>query len=107
MALIDTKEVRKKKQQLSQIPVVSSSSPQSTDYRVWKEQTRKWLAIGIAGGLFGMLFLLSILFFILLILNNVNAGLFKDILLSFIGFASGLLVSIFGFYFKGIKDEEN
>lgn len=106
MALIDTKAIKERKEQLSQIPIVSSQSPQSTDYRQWKEQTRKWLAIGITGGLFFMLFLLSILLFVLVLLNNASAGLFKDILLSFIGFASGLMVSIFGFYFKGIKNDE-
>ncbi|MBI3984987.1 MAG: hypothetical protein HY344_03545 [Candidatus Levybacteria bacterium] len=104
---LDAKEAKKIKLQLSQVPQVNTLSPSSTDYRQMKEQTRKWLAIGIAAGLFLMLFLLSILLFILLLLNNQNAGLFKDILLSFIGFASGLLVSIFGFYFKGIKDEES
>ncbi len=105
--IINTKRGKKKDEELPQIPVVNAQSPQSTDYRQWKEQTRKWLAVGITAGLFIMLFLLSILLFILVLLNNVNAGVFKDILLSFIGFASGLLVSIFGFYFKGVIDEEN
>lgn len=80
------------------------NDPSSTDINRMRETTRANLAKYVLFGLFGMLFLLALLLFLLIILDKPGASIFKDILLSFIGFASGVLVSIFGFYYKEIKD---
>lgn len=65
-----------------------------------REQTRSQLANYVLVGLFGILFTLALGLFLLIILDKPQSSVFKDILLSFIGFASGVLVSIFSFYYK-------
>jgi hypothetical protein len=78
----------------------------TTDIPRIREVTRANLARYIVIGVFILLFIISSLLFLLIIFNKQEAVMFKDILLSFIGFSSGILVSIFGFYFKG-KESEN
>lgn len=84
------------------VPLPNDQS--TTDINRIRENTRGNLAKYVLFGLFGMLFLLALLLFLLIILDKSGASIFKDILLSFIGFASGVLVSIFGFYYKEIKE---
>lgn len=76
----------------------------STDINRMRETTRGNLAKYVLFGLFGILFILSLGLFLLIIMDKSQASIFKDILLSFIGFSSGVLVSIFSFYYKEIKD---
>jgi hypothetical protein len=70
------------------------TDPLSTD--TIRETTRSNLAKYVIFGLFIMLFLLSTGLFLLIFLNKPQSSIFKDILLSFIGFSSGLFSKHFG-----------
>jgi hypothetical protein len=79
--------------------IISRKSPRYTDAGL-REATRTELAKLIVWGIFLSLGSLFLFLFILIILGKEQAQIFKEILLSFIGFASGILVTVFGFYFK-------
>lgn len=80
--------------------------PTKADVPGYREAARAEIAKIIVKGIFALLIILSTMLFILLLVGKESSSIFKDILLSFIGFASGTLVSVFGFYFKG-QDKEN
>lgn len=104
------KRIIKSTEKSESVPVQINNSSGSistvTDIPRLREQTRANMAKYIVLGLFTMLGILTTLLFVLIMLDKKEASVFKDILLSFIGFSSGILVSILGYYYKG-KDIEN
>jgi|SRR3972149_10642920 len=88
---------------------VVSSAILITDVKKMREEARGKLATTIIKGLFFLLGIFAFLLFILLLLQKDSASIFKDILLSFIGFSSGILISVLSFYFKDItsRDSDN
>jgi len=65
-----------------------------------RETARSWLAFVVVGGVMVILIALLILLYLLIRAQNPDAAAFKDVLLSFIGFASGIIVAVLGFYFS-------